>query len=82
MGGIGQTTLVRAVSVRICNEFEISCFLENVREISGERDHGLVKLQRKLLSHLKIKEMEITYSYQGKKMIRNFLCNKKGFACP
>ena len=77
MSGIGKTTLARVVFERIRNEFEICCFLANVREISGERGHGLVQLQRELLSHLKIRGLEIKDSYQGKKTIRNLLFNKK-----
>ena len=77
MGGAGKTTLARVVYERIRNQFEISCFLENVREISGERGHGLVQLQRELLSCLKIRGMEIKDLYEGMNTIRSHLFNKK-----
>ncbi|XP_059660257.1 disease resistance protein RUN1-like [Cornus florida] len=47
-GGVGKTTVVKAVFNQISNEFERSCFLENVREESTKQD-GLAKLQQKLL---------------------------------
>jgi len=76
MGGIGKTTLARFVYNKIHDQYDISCFLENVREVSNERD-GLLCLQRKLLSHLKIRSMRIESLDQGKETIRNLLFNKK-----
>ncbi|XP_019465220.1 PREDICTED: TMV resistance protein N-like [Lupinus angustifolius] len=76
MGGIGKTTLARVVFDKIRDNFEIPCFLHNVKEVSKTPD-GLVCLQRKLLSPLKIRNLEIDDLYDGKKKIRNLLCNKK-----
>ncbi|XP_028757933.1 TMV resistance protein N-like [Neltuma alba] len=73
--GVGKTTIARAVLEKYRGQFEISCFLHNVRETS-ERD-GEVHLQSKLLSHLKIRNMEIEDTYEGKKIIQNLCCNKK-----
>ncbi|XP_028778719.1 TMV resistance protein N-like [Neltuma alba] len=50
MGGIGKTTLARLVFERISGQFEISCFLANVREISERK--GIVSLQNDILLHL------------------------------
>ena len=50
MGGIGKTTLVRAVYSRISYQFEGCSFLENVAEDLKKK--GLIGLQEKLLSHL------------------------------
>ncbi|KAF5445708.1 hypothetical protein F2P56_034739 [Juglans regia] len=50
-GGIGKTTLAKAVFNSIGHQFEARCFLANVREISS-REEGLVKLQEKLLYDL------------------------------
>lgn len=76
MGGIGKTTLAKLVFKKFHNQFAISCFLENVREVSSERD-GLLCLQRKLLSHLKINSLRIESLDQGRETIRNLLFNKK-----
>ncbi|KAG6632845.1 hypothetical protein CIPAW_12G007100, partial [Carya illinoinensis] len=47
IGGIGKTTIAKAVYNSIADQFEARCFLENVREISSRED-GLVKLQDRL----------------------------------
>lgn len=76
MGGIGKTTLAKFVYKKIHDQFDISCFLENVREVASERD-GLLCLQRKLLSHLKISSMRVESLDQGRETIQNLLFNKK-----
>ncbi|XP_027368535.1 TMV resistance protein N-like [Abrus precatorius] len=76
IGGIGKTTLARVVFKKIQSQFEISCFLDNVREISGETD-GMLRLQRKILSHLEIKGLEIKDLDEGKNTIRNLLFKRK-----
>jgi ABC-type glutathione transport system ATPase component len=48
MGGIGKTTLARALYERIACQFDANCFLANVREEAEK--HGLVALQKQLLS--------------------------------
>ncbi|XP_042965051.1 disease resistance protein RPV1-like [Carya illinoinensis] len=51
IGGIGKTTIAKAVFNSIGNQFEARCFLADVREISSRED-GLVKLQKQLLDDL------------------------------
>ncbi|KAI9072895.1 hypothetical protein K1719_045140 [Acacia pycnantha] len=75
MTGIGKTTLARIIYERIFCQFDISCFLPNVKETTEAK--GLVALQRKLLSKLRIKGMEVDETYEGKNIIRNLLGNKK-----
>ncbi|XP_031129542.1 TMV resistance protein N-like [Ipomoea triloba] len=48
MGGIGKSTIARAVFNQICQSFEGSCYLDSVREVSAKT--GLDSLQEKLLS--------------------------------
>ncbi|KDO37029.1 hypothetical protein CISIN_1g008685mg [Citrus sinensis] len=51
IGGIGKTTIAKAIFEKISSDFEGSCFLQNVREESV-RPGGLACLQLKLLSKL------------------------------
>ncbi|KAM5563398.1 hypothetical protein ABKV19_018178 [Rosa sericea] len=48
MGGVGKTTLARAVFDHLSLEFEACCFLGDIREAS-EISHGLNQLQNNLL---------------------------------
>ncbi|KAK9205286.1 hypothetical protein WN943_015553 [Citrus x changshan-huyou] len=50
-GGIGKTTIARAIFDKISSNFEGSCFLQNVREES-QRPGGLACLQQELFSKL------------------------------
>ena len=76
MGGIGKTTLAREIYNRIFRNFEGSSFIADVREESESR--RLVSLQNNILSKIftgtkkKISDVE-----EGKKILRNRLCNKK-----
>ena len=75
MGGIGKSTIARAVYEAIQGEFELTCFLENVRELY--ETNVLVHIQRQLLSHLSISRNDFHNLYDGKKTIQNSLCRKK-----
>lgn len=50
IGGVGKTTIARAMYNSIASKFDCSSFLADVRENSIK--HGLVKLQETLLLHL------------------------------
>ncbi|XP_050385306.1 TMV resistance protein N-like isoform X2 [Argentina anserina] len=52
IGGIGKTTVAKAVYGSIAHRFEGSCFLANVRERSSVPHEGLVQLQEILLSKI------------------------------
>ncbi|XP_062172360.1 disease resistance protein RUN1-like [Alnus glutinosa] len=77
MGGIGKTTLARAIYERITCQFEANCFLANVREEAGK--NGLVALQKQLLSNtIQTKSsINIQNDYEGANVIRNRLRCKK-----
>jgi hypothetical protein len=49
-GGIGKTTIAKAIYNLMASQFEGSCFLENIRETSSQK--GLIHLQNKLLSKI------------------------------
>ncbi|KAM5574634.1 hypothetical protein ABKV19_013867 [Rosa sericea] len=51
IGGIGKTTLAKAIYNSISHKFEHSCFLANIREESLSHG-GLVKLQNNFLSKI------------------------------
>ncbi|KAE9614774.1 putative TIR domain, P-loop containing nucleoside triphosphate hydrolase [Lupinus albus] len=75
MGGVGKTTLASVVYEGIRNEFEISCFVANVREVSEK--FGLAHLQRELLSPLKHTNFQIKNETEGRDKIRHFLSHMK-----
>ena len=75
MGRIGNTTPARIVFNQFHSHFDISCCLENVREKSSVMD-GLLGLQIKLLSKLKIGNLEIDNLDLGKVIIRSLLWQK------
>ncbi|KAM5551847.1 TMV resistance protein N-like [Rosa sericea] len=76
MRGIGKTTVARAIYDEICQDFDRSCFLSNVREMS--KNNGLVSLQEKLLSRILLAKIEnIDDEYTGAAMIKRRLCRIK-----
>ncbi|KAL6128297.1 hypothetical protein ACLB2K_071652 [Fragaria x ananassa] len=75
MGGLGKTTLARLVYEKISDQFEISIFVSNVREVSAT--HGLVHLQKQILSQiLKQENVQVWDVYSGITMTKRHLCNK------
>ncbi|XP_040995568.1 disease resistance protein RUN1-like isoform X4 [Juglans microcarpa x Juglans regia] len=77
VGGIGKTTITKAIYNLNAYQFEDSCFLANVRETS-KRECGLVQLQEKLLydilgdSSLKVDNVD-----RGINIIKERLCCKR-----
>ncbi|XP_061348631.1 disease resistance protein Roq1-like [Gastrolobium bilobum] len=63
IGGIGKTTVARAVYNAIADSFDALCFLDNVRENSIK--HGLEHLQETLLSEI-VGEKDIKFASVNK----------------
>ncbi|KAB2637386.1 TIR-NBS-LRR disease resistance protein [Pyrus ussuriensis x Pyrus communis] len=64
MGGIGKTTIAKAIYNKFCERFEGKCFLEKVREKKQE------KLQRQLLSDiLQMTKIEVSSVAAGTALV-------------
>ncbi|KAL2334421.1 hypothetical protein Fmac_015634 [Flemingia macrophylla] len=75
MGGIGKSTVARAIYNLKAHEFEASSFIANVRENSTK--HGLVHIQETILSEL-VGERNIKLGdvYRGIPILQQRLCRK------
>ncbi|WJX83529.1 hypothetical protein P8452_66189 [Trifolium repens] len=79
MGGIGKTTIAKAVYNKIHRDFEAKSFLLNVREV-WKQDNGKVSLQQKLLSDIyKTTNVKIDTVESGKMILQDILCQKRIF---
>ncbi|KAG7944457.1 hypothetical protein I3843_15G103400, partial [Carya illinoinensis] len=78
VGGIGKTTITKAVYNIISSEFESSCFLKNIKETS-KSEYGLVQLQETLLSDIlgASSVCNIGHGDRGINVIKNKLCYKR-----
>ncbi|CAJ2638731.1 unnamed protein product [Trifolium pratense] len=77
LGGIGKTTIARALYNSIANQFDATSFLTDIRESSTQRQ-GLVQLQETLLYEtLGIKNIMLGNVYKGIPIIKKRLCGKK-----
>ncbi|XP_050237840.1 disease resistance protein RUN1-like isoform X2 [Mercurialis annua] len=76
MGGIGKTTIARAVYEELSSQFEGSSFLANVREVTEKR--GLVPLQQQLLSEVLMDRNTVVWDvHSGTNEIINRVCKKR-----
>ena len=77
LGGIGKTTIAKAVYNRAIDQFEGSSFLMNVRE-NSRTDCSIIELQEQLLSGiLRSKEFKVRYTSRGINVIKERLSCKK-----
>ncbi|KAM5572487.1 TMV resistance protein N-like [Rosa sericea] len=75
-GGIGKTTIAKAVYNTIVHEFEDSCFLANVRVRSVPHE-GLVNLQNIVLSKILGGKLEVINVDEGINLLRERLRHKR-----
>ncbi|KAI9085181.1 hypothetical protein K1719_032892 [Acacia pycnantha] len=77
MGGIGKTTIAKAIYNEVGQGFEGTCFLTNVREV-WKQNNGHVHLQEQLLSDiLKSRRMAIPNIEVGKTLLKQKLSKKR-----
>ncbi len=76
-GGIGKTTIAKAIYNNVFDIFEGSSFLENVRERSETFD-GIIQLQETLLFDILGAEyLEVSNISRGTNIIKKMLCHKR-----
>ncbi|QHO08753.1 Disease resistance protein [Arachis hypogaea] len=75
MGGMGKTTIARAVFETIRSSFEVTCFLADVREQCEKKD--ITRIQKQLLDQMNISSKAVHNKYDGRTVIQNSLHLKK-----
>ncbi|XP_042510176.1 disease resistance protein RPV1-like [Macadamia integrifolia] len=77
-GGIGKTTIAKAVYNRIFPTFNRHSFLSDVRE-QATQCKGVVSLQKQLLKDIFKRDYDIEDLDRGKKLIEERVCKEKVF---
>ncbi|KAG6675457.1 hypothetical protein I3842_15G102900 [Carya illinoinensis] len=75
-GGIGKTTISKDIYNQIYSQFEGSCFLSNIREISKQA-RGLIRLQNTLLLDILGTSLDVRDTEKGMNVIKSRLCSKR-----
>src|ERR1044072_5574268 len=74
MGGIGKTTIAKAMFAEHFPQYDSVCFMQNVREESQK--HGLAYIREKLLFEL-LKEQVTTSNISGSTFLKRRLRSRK-----
>ncbi|XP_031500947.1 disease resistance protein RPV1-like isoform X2 [Nymphaea colorata] len=75
MGGVGKTTLAKAVYNRISSRYQASCFFSNIKDVS-EKFGGLVALQKQLISEVLRDKYASIHNVQGINLIKRRIHSK------
>ncbi|KAK7262630.1 hypothetical protein RJT34_30205 [Clitoria ternatea] len=76
MGGIGKTTLATVLFDKISNQFDASCFIDDISKIY--EDYGPMGAQKQLLCQtLNEESLQIYNHFVATNLIRTRLCNMK-----
>ncbi|XP_039169712.1 disease resistance protein RUN1-like [Eucalyptus grandis] len=75
-GGMGKTTIAKALYNAMMRQFQVCSFLEQIREKSRQSS-GLVTLQKDLLSKIVVDPLTIYSVARGISLIQERLCRKK-----
>ncbi|XP_043687812.1 TMV resistance protein N-like [Telopea speciosissima] len=75
-GGIGKTTIAKAVYNRTLSTFNKHSFLSDVRE-HATQCMGLLSLQKRFLHDIINTDIDISDLHRGKKLIEERVCKKK-----
>ena len=77
LGGVGKTTIAKAVYNKISDRFDRSCFLDNVRE-NSQTTNGIIQLQKTLLSKiLQDPYLKVDSVPKGIELIMDRLCHTR-----
>ncbi|XP_070661736.1 disease resistance protein RUN1-like [Malus domestica] len=77
MGGLGKTTAAKAIYNQIHPKFEFKSFLDDVSDTTSR--HGLVYLQKKLISDILNPKSEISSDVEGIGRIKDIFSHRKVF---